>query len=411
MNIFESISSALSGILGNKTRSILTMFGIIVGIGSVIMISSIGEGYKQSIQKQFEEVGLDRLTLRVDGNSSEIKEYDRLTTKDVEILRQYEGVTAASGMYWIYFSEAFTLLDGNKTRSLQLYGVDRDYFQIEKKELLHGRYIAKQDVDNETMSVIIDEDFAVQVFGRADVVGQKLTANTYFGSQKFDIVGVTKSDDMSQLYALYNVQAIVYAPITTVQNSFYQESYVDEIRIKAADVNDLNGIAANIVRLMEFHHENEGKYNVDIYADNLSEANTVIGLFTVFMGLVAGISLLVGGIGVMNIMLVSVTERTREIGIRKSLGATNGNIKFQFLVEAMILTALGGAFGILFGYLGGIGIGQIASMLMGETIIPYMSQTTIIIAFGFSAAIGIIFGVYPAVQAAKLDPVEALRFE
>ncbi|MCL2593627.1 MAG: ABC transporter permease [Defluviitaleaceae bacterium] len=414
MNILENIKSAISGIVGNKMRASLTMFGIIIGISSVMMITSVGEGFRSTITGEFESMGLDRLTFQT--NNAEgitIYSHDMLMYSDVELIRQYDEVISAGGGLNIFVSSAVQTLDPNFMRSLSMNGVDAEYLQIDEPDLIYGRIFAPQDIYYQNPVVIIDEDFAIQTFGRANVIGETLYIDSLNLSMSLQIIGVTASTMQTQMMMMFEMAAQVHVPLSITQNIRGMDGHVSRIVVRATDVDRLSEIGANIIRIIEHNRDNVGedKYRFSAVADGLDEANMVINLFTAFLSIVAGISLLVGGIGVMNIMLVSVTERTREIGIRKSLGATDFNIRFQFLVEAMILTAIGGILGIGLGYVGGLGIAFVIELAMQQSITPAIGIPTIALVVGFSALVGIVFGVYPASKAAKLDPIEALRFE
>ena len=414
MNIFENIKSALSGIMGNKMRASLTMFGIIVGISSVMMITSVGQGFSSMITNEFEGMGLDKLSFST--NNAEgitINGQDLLTYNDVLLIRQYEEALSVGANYNLFANSAVQTLDPNFKRALILVGADPEYMRISQTDILYGRTLVQQDIDYNSPVIIIDEGLAEQMFGRIDVVGEELSIDSMWFSIDVKIIGVRKSDPQDDMMRRFEAAAYVHVPIGITQGIASMQGHVDTIVVKASDTDRLSEIGANIIRILEKNHDNigEDKYRFSALADQLGEMNMVVGLFTAFLSVVAGISLLVGGIGVMNIMLVSVTERTREIGIRKSLGATNFNIRFQFLIEAMILTAIGGAFGIGLGYLGGLLIAFLLELLMSQSITPFIGLSTVTLVVGFSALIGIVFGVYPASRAAKLDPIEALRFE
>ena len=413
MNLTEGIKSALSGIISNKMRSILTMFGIVVGIASVIMITSIGEGYKVSMNKEFESIGLDKVSISTDsGNGLRIEWEDMLTNDDVVALKKYSDVIEATASVSYGFGDAIELLDGEMA-TVFLNGIDEAYYRMQSNIIFkHGRQITEQDIEAAATVAVISEDLALQKFGRTDCIGETVELNTWGDPMELTVIGVTQSDSGSAMAAMFTWYQELYVPISLLQAVYNNESNsVDGITIKVSDTSRIPQITENAIRIIEMNHGNEDKYRANSISDQMSEVDSVIGIFTMFMGIVAGISLLVGGIGVMNIMLVSVTERTREIGIRKSLGATDFNIQFQFLIEAIILTAIGGVVGMIFGYGGGQLFSIAAVMMTGMAMEPYISWEIVGIVVAISAGIGILFGVYPAAKAARLDPIEALRFE
>jgi len=389
------------------------MFGIVVGIGSVMMITSIGEGYRTSINQEFSAMGLDIVTINTTtrGGLHRIETHDLLTMDDVIALRRYDELVEVSASVTFTFWEAIERID-SQMNSARLTGVDDAYFRMNSSTFVYGRPLIEQDIIANAQVAVMNEDCALLVFGRTDVVGETIDVSDWAGGLTLTIVGVTESTMMSEMEALFSPARSFHVPISLVQSRYNGGmNTVNSISIQVADMDRLTEIADNAIRIIELDRGREGRYNAQSMMDIFEEFDTVIGIFTLFMGVVAGISLLVGGIGVMNIMLVSVTERTREIGIRKSLGATIWNILFQFLIEAVILTAIGGAIGILFGYSGGLLFALIATMITGMPLTPYISVTTVGLVVLVSAAIGIVSGIYPAAKAALLDPIEALRFE
>jgi len=389
------------------------MFGIIVGIGSVMMITSIGEGYRVSMTLEFDDMGLDIVTITTTTRDGlhRIETHDLLTLDDVAALRQYEDLLDVTANMTFSFWNALERVDG-EINSVRLTGTDDAYFRMNNTTFIYGRPLIEQDLIAQSEVAVMNEDDALLVFGRIDVVGETVSIDDWAGGLTLTIVGITESTTMSAMEAIFSPARGFQVPITLVQARYNGgASTVSNISVQIVDMDRLTEISENVIRIIEFDRGTEGRYNAQSMMEIFEEFDMVIGLFTVFMSVVAGISLLVGGIGVMNIMLVSVTERTREIGIRKSLGATNWNIQFQFLVEAVILTAIGGAIGMLFGYAGGLIFAFLASMMTGMPMEPYISVGTVIIVVFVSAIIGIVFGVYPAAKAAKLDPIEALRFE
>lgn len=412
MSIYESISSALLGIWGNKMRAVFTMFGIIVGISSVIMITSIGDGFRNTINAQFESLGLDEINISTTNQTRPVEPHERLTLNDADFLRNNNELMVVSATYSETIDEAVDVIGSSDKRSITLNGVDEYASMLTSNpELIHGRHIVAQDLINASNVIIIDEFFSNMVFGTDNSVGQSLNVQTPVGNQTFTVIGVTEEQTNSQFALMFDLPFEVQVPITVVQDMYNVGSVVESITVRIEDTDNIPQIGNQTIRLLELRNNAEDIYQMFSMSFMIAQVDSVIGLFTLFLSLVASISLLVGGIGVMNIMLVSVTERTREIGIRKSLGATNAIIQFQFLLEASMLTAVGGVLGIIIGYIGSVIISSLAGSILGMDIIPTISFTAIAVITLLSTLIGIVFGVYPAAKASKLDPVESLRFE
>jgi len=398
MDIIEIVRCAVLSVFGNKMRSILTMLGIIIGIASVIMITSIGNGFQSTISGAFDEMGLNGIQIYV--NSSEtILNSDRLTLADAELIRLHPE-TAYAAPLW-QSSGRVSLRNPAESERFYLIGATDEYRLVQPVNLSYGRFIAAADVERKARVAIIDDNLATKIFGRKDATGERMSASFWFGNVEFTIVGIIKLDAMT---ALFNVRPSIYVPITTAMDLFSTNN-IDFMYVTVNDTDRINDIAMEYNRLLEITHNNSGKYQVDNVMQQMESINTIFSSVTTFVSFVAAISLLVGGIGVMNIMLVTVTERTREIGIRKALGATEGNISFQFLTEAVILTAAGGIIGIIAGYAGSVFVGNLINLKAS------LSIPMVIVTVCLSSFIGIIFGVYPAKKAAKMDPIDALRYE
>jgi len=374
------------------------MLGIIIGISSVIMITSIGSGFQSSVTEQFEQLGMSGLRLYMNWQE-EVSPTDLLRLSDLDIIKSHPHVTHAAPV-WEAGGSVF-LRNPRETERCFFVGTTDEFRLVERVELIHGRFLAAPDITNGAYVAVIDEALSRRVFGRSNSIGERIRVSFWSGNMELTVVGITKAPEFSDIFT---VPAFIHMPVTTLMN-LYNTEHIDGFYINVADTERMADVARELPRLISLVRGNENKYIVYNMLGEMDLISDTLGYVTGFVVLVAAISLLVGGIGVMNIMLVTVTERTREIGVRKSLGATEGNILFQFLMEAIILTVIGGLTGIIIGYLGAFVLGDMIG------IIPQASVVTITLTVMVSSLIGIISGVYPAYKASMLDPINALRYE
>lgn len=399
---WEYIKIALMNIRSNKGRSVLTMLGIIIGITSVIMIMSIGDGVKGQVSDELNAMAGGLIGIYVNNEQSKEKIY--FDEDDFDAIREkIDGVKGVTPVYTLYGSVVgkkgeFTAYTSGGSESMEFY---------QTEPIVDGRYFTAADYYAGNRVCVITQQAAKKLFGTTDVIGMSIEVTLSGTTQDLTIVGI-RQDSASAMFSMYGNMINIEVPLNLLSMSFglYFDGFTDFYVI--SELPSMNTqITQSVVRLMESRHNvrNQGVIMVQNMQDQISQINSVMGSISIFVVIVAAISLLVGGIGVMNIMLVSVTERTREIGIRKSLGARTGSILLQFLSESAIITLLGGLIGIVLGVAGAQAIGGAIGFS------ARISAVTVLGASAFSAAVGIFFGIYPARKAAKMSPIEALRHE
>lgn len=402
--VWEYIKIALMNIRSNKGRSFLTMLGIIIGISSVIMIISIGNGVKGGINEELDAMAGGQIYVYSYGDNEEgiMLEFDN---NDLEALltevRNIKAVTPNWG-----FNGNVTGRKGIFSSYVQAGSSGLQYTSSDP--IIKGRYFSEDDYYAAKKVCVLTENGAKTLFGTTNVIGMTLELTIYGMTQEFMIVGIRQDSASSMITMVDGGTVNVEIPLSVMGSSygFYVDTFSD-ILIISEGAENASQVARDSVKLLENRHNVRGKNAIQVenFNDYMTQINDVLGYITVFVVFVAAISLLVGGIGVMNIMLVSVTERTREIGIRKALGARTGSILLQFLSESAIITLLGGVIGILIGVLGAYGV----CALIGFT--AKVEASTVLGASAFSSAVGVFFGIYPARKAARLSPIEALRHE
>jgi putative ABC transport system permease protein len=421
MGLSQALRVALASLAANKLRSALTILGMGIGVGAVITLMSIGQGAEAAVQAQFNSLGTNLVfvqpgTTNSGGVRQQAGSVSTLTYDDAQAIADPNNVPDASLVSPELTTGGQLIFQAQNTFG-RVYGATAAYPQIHNYNIGQGAWFTDDQVQGASNVVVLGATVAQQLFPGGSPIGQELRISA--GGERtalFQIIGIGEAKGGS---GFDNPDTAVYVPITTALDKLTRQTtgagtkVVNQVTVQAASAQQISTVEQEITTLlMQRHHISDPTaldFSVTSQQDQLQTRTQVTGVLTIFLGAVAGISLVVGGIGIMNIMIVSVTERTREIGIRKAIGARKADILMQFLVESMLVSLLGGLAGIL----GGVGI---AAMINGQKLNGQAMQTlvtpgSIILAVGVAAAIGVFFGLYPAYRAASLRPIQALRYE
>jgi putative ABC transport system permease protein len=413
MNLYQNLLEALQSLSANKLRSMLTVLGIVIGVAAVIAMLSIGRGAQASITSRIESIGTNLVyvtpgSTNEGGVRSAAGSAGTLTMDDANALASLPNVVASAPEANSFVQAAYL---GQNTNT-RLLGVTPSYQDVTSLTLSDGAFISDANQAARSLVAVLGSNVATTLFGdTAGVVGQTVRLN----GQPYRVIGVLESKGGT---GFLNQDDQVLIPLATAQtrlvggSRFRGSAVINQIIIKAASAGAVPQVISDVTDTMRARHQTVAgadDFTVTSQQDALNAATSVTDTLTIFLGGIAGISLAVGGIGIMNIMLTTVTERTREIGLRKAVGARRRDILLQFLVESMVLSLLGGLIGVAIGW--GIArlIGQV--QLGGSTITPVVGLDSVLLATLFSMAVGLFFGIYPATRAARLQPVEALRYE
>ncbi|MBP9995932.1 MAG: ABC transporter permease [Lachnospiraceae bacterium] len=426
--LIENFRLALFSLKANKMRALLTMLGIIIGISSVIAIMTVGNSLSSDLNQSMSNIGAKDMDIMVtnkpqyDENGEEIYEYD-----NIRKIRPSDNITADMIEDYCQMYEqdiiavsvnesvgAGSMKESGKSAVVNVIGGNYGYLYSARKELLQGRYFTDKEMSNGAMVGMVSDIVVENMFdgNMQTAIGSSVSVDCNGKEYSFTIVGVYKYE--ADLYSFGSpqsrakTQSNLYIPIRTAKSLNHSDSSYSEATVILDAQADVEKMIENTKEFFNSnYYERNDAFMVDAYSMSslLDQLSSMLDAVTLAISVIAGIALLVGGIGVMNIMMVSITERTREIGTRKALGATNASIRLQFIIEAIVICVIGGIIGMIFGIL----MGAVAAKLIESK--PVISGSSIILSITFSTAIGIFFGYYPANKAAKMDPIEALRYE
>ncbi len=408
MNLGQAIIEALDSLNSNKLRSSLTILGIVIGVGAVIAMLAIGSGAQSAITGSISGIGSNLLFVFRGNQTTDIPVVKDLTVEDSQALMDQFQAPSVQDVAPIV-SGNVSLVYGTKKMSTSVNGVTPNYQPVRNYDLTEGTFITEDQVLGQAAVVLLGPDVADQLFGRKDnLVGESIRVE----GLPFKVIGVLASKGGGSFGSQDN---IILVPFSTAQIRLLHgnQQRVDLIYVQAISPTAVQSASDEVAQILRTRHRSKiGADDFTVYSqqDFVATAQTVTSILTIFLGGVAGISLLVGGIGIMNIMLVSVTERTREIGLRKALGARKRDILIQFLAESSLLSLFGGVVGIGLGWLIAFVVGRIAAA-SNTPLTPVVGLNAVLLATLFSTAVGLFFGLYPANRAANLEPVEALRYE
>ncbi|MCB6769505.1 ABC transporter permease [Veillonella atypica] len=400
----ESFLMAWASLIANKMRSILTMLGIIIGVAAVIALVSIGNGVKQDIQNSISSLGSNLLMVmpgapRIPGVRPSQGSMKSLKVSDYQAISKLDGVKAASP----YTANSYVTIYQSKNWTTTVSGVSSNFQDVNNWTMAEGRFISSKNVENRERVAVVGQTVVKNLFAGEDPVGKEIRVKNI----PFRVIGVLNSKGNGTMGN--DQDDVIFIPYTTAMERVEGVDYLRMVYVVASDDNGIDRLQSDIENLLRVRHSikdtNLDDFNIQNMKSIMETMEQTTGTLTLFLGAVAAISLVVGGIGIMNIMLVSVTERTREIGIRKALGATYFVIVTQFLIEAVVISLMGGLIGIALG----IGASKLIGLASGMSTV--ISVPTIVLSFAFSMAIGLVFGIYPARKAAKLNPIDALHYE
>ena len=433
MRLFEGLSIGLSAIRANKMRSLLTMLGIIIGVAAVLAMIAIGDGAKVIVMKDAQKLGgANQFTIyrtwykQVKGRWSRVRSNEYMEYEDVlAIEAECPSVSAVTPRIPEWRGSLIQAADGSETRA-GYNGVDATYKIAMDWDLQEGRFITEEDVQNATKICVLGDEVATELFGGKSPLGQEIKIAKGSGrydrwgrrdskrsTERFTVVGTMMPRGRSLRFG-WSYDNLVFIPISTVQERFTGNDRIQDIVVYAHTVEDVPKAIEEVKTVIRKRHRNQDDFiRIFEMRSGMAQLEKISKMIKIALGSIAGFSLLVGGIGIMNMMLVAVSERTREIGLRKALGAKSVNILAQFLMEAVIMCGVGGAIGVGLGMFAGEGMALLAVKI--AKIVPewpaVVSTQWVLISVSFSAVIGILFGLYPAIKASSLSPIEALRTE